>query len=319
MIQIMIKIYNTDIQSGKTSEINEFKKGSWINLVNPSNDEIKKVCDNIHIQDDFIRYSLDLEEKARIDQEDEDQTTLFVIDVPIIEKTDDSVLYTTMPLGMIVVRDDFFITVSLRKAKVIEDFEKKKIRGFSTYKKSRFILQILFANSSLFLTYLKQISKETEITEAKLKDSMKNKELLKMLSLEKSLVYFSTSLKYNEVVMEKTMKGKIIKLYEEDEDLLEDAIIENKQAMEMGKIYSDILSGTMDAYASLISNNLNVVMKFLTSITLVIAVPTMISSFFGMNLALPFENSNIGFPIIIAISVALTLFVAWWLKRKDMF
>ena len=119
--------------------------------------------------------------------------------------------------------------------------------------------------------------------------------------------------------MEKTMKGKIIKLYEEDEDLLEDAIIENKQAMEMGKIYSDILSGTMDAYASLISNNLNVVMKFLTSITLVIAVPTMISSFFGMNLALPFENSNIGFPIIIAISVALTLFVAWWLKRKDMF
>lgn len=315
----MIKIYNTDIVSNKTSEINEFKKGAWINLVNPSNEEIKKVCENINIQEDFIRYSLDLEEKARIDQEDDDQTTLFVVDVPIIEKSDDSVLYTTMPLGMIVVRDDFFITVSLRKTKVIEDFEKNKVKGFSTYKKSRFILQILFANSSLFLTYLKQISKETEITEAKLKDSMKNKELLKMLSLEKSLVYFSTSLKSNETVMEKTMRGKIIKLYEEDEDLLEDAIIENRQAMEMGKIYSDILSGTMDAYASLISNNLNVVMKFLTSITLVIAVPTMISSFFGMNLNLPFEHSSIGFPIIIAISVGLTLLVAWWLKRKDMF
>lgn len=315
----MIKIYNTDLQTGKTSEITEFKKGSWINLVNPSSEEIKQVCKNINIQEDFIRYSLDLEEKARIDQEEEDSTTLFVVDVPVIEKNDDAFLYTTMPLGMIVVRDDFFITVSLRKNKVIEDMGKNKLRGFATYKKSRLIFQILYANSSLFLTYLKQISKETEITEAKLKDSMKNKELLKMLSLEKSLVYFSTSLKSNEVVMEKTMKGKIIKLYEDDEDLLEDAIIENKQAIEMGKIYSDILSGTMDAYASLISNNLNVVMKFLASITLVIAVPTMISSFWGMNVTLPFEASSAGFPIIITVSVILTLIVAWWLKKKDMF
>ena len=314
----MIKIFNTDLKNGKTAEIEEFKKGSWINLVNPSDDEIKNVCENIKIQEDFIRYSLDLEEKARIDQEEDDNTVLFVVDVPIIEKDEDSVLYTTMPLGMIVVRDDFFITVSLRKNRVIDDFEKGKIKSFATYKKSRFLLQILYANSSYFLTYLKQINKETEVTEAKLKDSMKNKELLKMLSLEKSLVYFSTSLKSNEVVMEKTMKGKILKLYEEDEDLLEDAIIENKQAIEMGKIYSDILSGTMDAYASLISNNLNVVMKFLASITLVIAVPTMISSFWGMNLNLPFEHSNIGFPVIVAIAVILTLLVTWWLKKKDM-
>lgn len=314
----MIKIYNTDLENGKTTEINEFKKGSWISLVNPSNDEIKKVCENIKIQEDFIRYSLDLEEKARIDQEEDDNTVLFVVDVPVIEKEEDSVLYTTMPLGMIVVRDDFFITVSLRKNRVIDDFEKGKIKGFATYKKSRFILQILYANSSYFLTYLKQINKETEVTEAKLKDSMKNKELLKMLSLEKSLVYFSTSLKSNEVVMEKTMKGRILKLYEEDEDLLEDAIIENKQAIEMGKIYSDILSGTMDAYASLISNNLNVVMKFLASITLVIAVPTMISSFWGMNLNLPLEHSSWGFPVIVGIAVMLTLLVTWWLKKKDM-
>lgn len=314
----MIKIYNTDLQNNKTAEINEFKKGSWINLVNPSDDEIKKVCENIKIQEDFIRYSLDLEEKARIDQEEDDNTVLFVVDVPIIEKDNESILYTTMPLGMIVVRDDFFITVSLRKNKVIEDFEKGKVKSFATYKKSRFILQILYANSSYFLTYLKQINKETEVTEAKLKDSMKNKELLKMLSLEKSLVYFSTSLKSNEVVMEKTMKGKILKLYEEDEDLLEDAIIENKQAIEMGKIYSDILSGTMDAYASLISNNLNVVMKFLASITLVIAVPTMISSFWGMNLNLPLEHSSWGFPVIVTIAIILTLLVTWWLKKKDM-
>lgn len=315
----MLKIYNTDIQTGETSEIKEFKKGSWINLVNPSNDEIEKVCSSINIQEDFIRYSLDLEEKARIDQEEEDNTILFVVDIPIIEKNDDSVIYSTLPLGMIVVRDDFFITVCLRKNKVIEDFEKKMPKNFATYKKSRFLLQILFSNASLFLAYLKQINKDTESTENKLKDSLRNKELLRMLNLEKSLVYFSTSLKSNEVVMEKTMKGKIIKLYDEDEDLLEDAIIENKQAIEMGKIYSDILNGTMDVYASLISNNLNVVMKFLTSITLVIAVPTMISSFWGMNVNLPFEHSNIGFFLIVTVSVLLTLFVAWWLRKKDMF
>ena len=314
----MMKIYNTDIQTGKTSEINEFKKGSWINLINPSDDEIKKVCENLKIQEDFIHYSLDIEEKARIDQEEDDSTILFVIDVPVIEKNADSVLYTTIPLGMIVVRDDFFITVCSRKIKVIEDFEKLKTKNFATYKKSRFILQIMFSNSSYFLDYLKRINKATEATEAILKDSLKNKELLTMLSLEKSLVYFSTSLKSNEVVMEKTMKGKILKLYDEDEDLLEDAIIENKQAIEMGKIYSDILSGTMDAYASLISNNLNVVMKFLASITIVIAVPTMISSFWGMNLNLPFGQSSLGFPIIITISVVLTLLTTLWLKKKDM-
>ena len=314
----MMKIYNTDIQTGKTSEINEFKKGSWINLTNPSDEEIKNVCENLKIQEDFIRYSLDIEEKARIDQEEDDSTILFVIDVPVIEKNADSVLYTTIPLGMIVVRDDFFITVCSRKIKVIEDFEKLKTKNFATYKKSRFILQIMFSNSSYFLDYLKRINKATEATEAILKDSLKNKELLTMLSLEKSLVYFSTSLKSNEVVMEKTMKGKILKLYDEDEDLLEDAIIENKQAIEMGKIYSDILSGTMDAYASLISNNLNVVMKFLASITIVIAVPTMISSFRGMNLNLPFGQSSLGFPIIITISVVLTLLTTLWLKKKDM-
>lgn len=315
----MLKIYNTDIISGKTSEINDFVKGSWINLINPSDDEIKKVCSNINIEEGFIRYSLDLEEQARIDQEEDDSTVLFVIDIPIIEKHDDISLYTTMPLGMIVVRDDFFITVCSCKNKIIDDFEKNKVKNFATYKKSRFLLQVLYSNSSYFLNYLKQINKEAENAESRLKNSMKNKELLKLLNIEKSLVYFSTSLKANEVVMEKTMRGKIIKLYEEDEDLLEDAIIENKQAIEMGKIYSDILSGTMDAYASLISNNLNGVMKFLASITLVIAVPTMISSFWGMNLNVPFEHSALGFPIMITISVILTLIVCWWLKKKDMF
>ena len=314
----MLKIYNTNIETNKLEEIKEFRKGSWINLVNPSENEIKRVCESINIQEDFIRDALDYEEKARIDEEDDDNTILFVIDVPVIEKSEDNDIYSTMPLGMIVVRDDFFITVSLRKNKVIEDFEKRKIKNFQTYKKTRFIFQIFYLNSSYFLNYLKQINKETEIAEYILKNSMKNKELLKLLSLEKGLVYFATSLKSNEIVMEKTMRGKIVKLYDDDEDILEDAIIENRQAIEMAQIYTNILNGTMDAYASIISNNLNGVMKFLTSITIVLAIPTMISSFWGMNVKLPFEDSPLGFVIMVLIAVVLTLGVTWWLKRKDM-
>ena len=314
----MLRIYNTNMETNKLEEIKEFRKGSWVNLVNPSENEIKRVCESINIQEDFIRDALDYEEKARIDTEEDDNTILFVIDVPIIEKSEDNDIYTTMPLGMIVVRDDFFITVSLRKNKVIEDFEKRKIKNFQTYKKTRFIFQIFYLNASYFLNYLKQINKETEIAEYILKNSMKNKELLKLLSLEKGLVYFATSLKSNEIVMEKTMRGKIVKLYDDDEDILEDAIIENRQAIEMAQIYTNILNGTMDAYASIISNNLNGVMKFLTSITIVLAIPTMISSFWGMNVQLPFENSPMGFVIMVLIAVILTLVVTWWLKRKDM-
>lgn len=314
----MLKIYNTDIKTNKLEEIREFNSGSWINLVNPSEAEIKKVCESVNIREEFIRDALDFEEKARIDQEEDDGTILFVVDVPIIEKNEENDVYTTMPLGMIVVRDDFFITVSLRKNRIIEDLSKSRIKDFQTYKKSKMIFQILYLNSSYYLAYLKQINKETEIAEYILKKSMKNKELLKLLSLEKSLVYFTTSLKSNELVMERTLRGKIIKLYDEDEDILEDAITENKQAIEMAKIYSDILNGTMDAYASIISNNLNGVMKFLTSITIVLAVPTMVSSFWGMNVHLPFQESSFGFMVTITISVILTLIVTWWLKKKDM-
>lgn len=314
----MLKIYNTNVETNEFEEIKEFRKGSWINLVNPSEMEIKKVCESINIQEDFIRDALDYEEKARIDQEEDDDTILFVVDVPISEKTEENEAYTTMPLGMIVVRDDFFLTVSLKKNKIIESFEKRKIKNFQTYKKTRFIFQILYLNSSYYLNYLKQINKETEIAEYILKNSMKNKELLKLLSLEKSLVYFTTSLKSNELVMEKTLRGKIIKLYEEDEEILEDAITENRQAIEMAQIYSNILNGTMDAYASIISNNLNGVMKFLTSITIILAVPTMISSFWGMNVNLPFQSSPIGFIIMILIAIVMTAGVAWWLNKKDM-
>ncbi len=314
----MINIYNTNIETNQLEERNKIQKGCWVNLVSPSDEEIINVCSELKISTDYVKDSLDYEEKARIDTEEDDGTVLFVIDVPVIEKEGDSYTYSTMPLGVIIVRDDYIVTVSLRKSIVIEKFIKSKVKNFVTYMKSRFLFQIMLENSSAYLTYLKRINKETEIAESTLKHSMKNRELLKMLSLEKSLVYFTTSIKSNEVVMEKTLRGKFIKLYEDDEDILEDAIIENKQAIEMGKIYSDILNGTMDAYASIISNNLNGVMKFLTSITIVLAIPTMVSSFWGMNVELPFQNNINGFAIMVAISIILTLGVTVWLKKKDM-
>ena len=315
---IMIKIYNSDINTNELKTLKEIENGSWINMVNPTDEEINKVCQAVKIKEDFIRYSLDYEEKARIDEEDEDGTILFVVDVPIIEKEKESEIYTTMPLGMIVVRDEYFITVSLKKNFIIESFEKKRVKGFSTYKKSRFLLQIMYKNAAHYLTYLKQINKETEIAESILKNSMKNRELLKLLSLEKGLVYFTTSLKSNEVVMEKTLRGKILKLYDEDEDILEDAIIENKQAIEMSKIYTDILNGTMDAYASIISNNLNGVMKFLTSITIILAIPTLIASLWGMNVPVPLQNNPFGFPILVIISILVTIIAVLMLKRRDL-
>ena len=314
----MIKIYNTDISTNKFEEINEFKEGSWIDMINPSEDEIKTVCSKLNIQEDFIRYSLDSEEKARIDYEEDDDTVLFIMDVPIKESEENHEIYTTMPFGMIVVRDDYIITVSLRKLDVLKDFRENKIKGFFTYKKSRFILQTMYKNSSSYLNYLKLINRETEVAENRLKDSMKNRELLKLLDLEKSLVYFITSLRANEAVMERTIKIKNIKLYEDDEDILEDAIIENKQAIEMSKIYKDILDSTMDAYSSIISNNLNEVMKLLTSITIIISIPTLIASLWGMNVEVPFEIANYVFWILCAIAFVVTAVTIALLNKKGM-
>lgn len=313
----MIKMYNTDIESNITKCTTEYKKGNWINMVSPTEEEITEVCKNVNIEENFIRYALDNEEKARIDIEDEDNTVLFIIDVPVRERERDSIIYSTMPIGIIFVRDDYFITVSLNKNQIIENLE-NKLKNIITYKKSRLLLQIFYSNAEMYLNLLKKINKETEIAEYILKNSMKNKELLKLLSLEKSLVYFTTSLKSNEVVMEKTMRGKIVKLYEEDEDLLEDSIIENKQAIEMSKIYSDILTGTMDAYASIISNNLNGVMKFLTSITIILAIPTMLASYWGMNVQVPLENNPYAFYIILLVSVIIAIIVTLWLNKKNM-
>lgn len=311
-------MYMTNIKKNTIEETKELKKGNWINMVAPTEEEIKKVCEKLKIPEEFIRYSLDYEEKARIDIEEEKNMILFIIDVPVMDKENNEEIHSTMPVGMIIVRDEYFITVSLNSNKLISELEKNRIKNnIITYKKSRMILQIFYKNAELYLSELKKINKEKEKTEKELNNSLKNKELLKMLALQKSLVYFTTSLKSNEIVMEKTLNGKIINLYEEDEDILEDAIIENKQAIEMAKIYSDILSGTMDAYASIISNNLNIVMKVLTTITIILSVPTIIGSYWGMNVKVPFEETYLGFYIIIFLSLLITVITYVAFKKKN--
>jgi len=176
----------------------------------------------------------------------------------------------------------------------------------------------LYNNAKEYLKYLRQIDKRTEYLEGSLHKSMRNKELFKLLELEKSLVFFTTSLKSNDVVLERLLRGKYIKLYEEDQDLLEDAIIENKQAIEMANIYSTIMNGMMDAFSSVISNNLNIVMKFLTSVTIVLSIPTIVFSFYGMNMKLPLANSSISWILVFIGTVLLSLVVVIILNRKQL-
>lgn len=211
------------------------------------------------------------------------------------------------------------ITICLMDTPVLSNFKEGRVRNFWTYKKTRFILQILFRNASLYLQYLRIIDKKSDEVEKQLHISTKNQELIELLELEKSLVYFSTSLRGNELVLERLLKIEKIKQYPEDEELLDDVIIENKQAIEMSDIYSNILSGTMDAYASVISNNLNIVMKVLAVITIVMSIPTMIASFWGMNVPVPFADSPFGFFGLVGVSLVLTVIGSIVLGKKKTF
>jgi len=297
--------------------LDQVENGAWINLVNPDEREISYVSENLDIPVEHIKAALDEEERARIELDGE--CTVVLIDTPVPNvKAQEGGVYYTVPLG-IIINDKNIVTVSLRENHIINDFVERKIKSFYTFKKTRFFLQILYNNSKLYLRYLRDIDKTSGLIENRLHKSLRNKELIQLLELEKSLVYFSTSLKSNEMVLEKIQRSNPIKMYPEDAELLDDVIIENKQAIEMSNIYSNILSGTMDAYASVISNNLNIVMKFLTSVTIVMSIPTMVASFFGMNVDVPFENNPHAFTIIFIISMFFSVILALTMAKKEMF
>ncbi len=309
----MLDIFKTI--NNEIVRVNSFEEGSWVNMVNPTEDEINNVNSALNVEMDFLKAALDEEERARI--ESDGGQTLIIVDIPIVDKEGKMNVYTTIPLAIILIKH-IIITVCLKEDTLLSDFINNKVKSFLTQFKTRFVLQILYKNATRYLQYLKHIDKTSSRIEQEVYKSMKNKEVIQMLKLEKSLVYFSTALKSNEVVLEKLMKYDHIKNYPEDTELLEDVIIENKQAIEMANIYSSILSGTMDAFTSVISNNLNIVMKFLTSVTIVMAIPTMVSSFFGMNVNIPLTN-HYAFFIILGLSLVMCLVVGYTLYKKKLF
>ena len=254
------------------------QKGDWLNLVNPTPEEIRLVSEQTGIAEEFIRYPLDDEELARV--ETEDGQILIIVDVPVI--TDSPVIYDTTPLG-IVLNDDFFVTISLNQLDLYNSFAGGRVRSAATFKKTRLTLQILQIQTNIYLKFLRDINRRYEALEARLRQNMNNDDLNGLLNLQKSLVYFTTSLRANDKVMEKLFRTRTIRMYEEDRDLLDDVIIENKQAVEMADIYTTILKNSMDALAAIANNNLSKVMNFLAMITLMVAVPTFITSF-GMPL-----------------------------------
>ena len=311
----MIEFYKTIDNS--IVQIEEPVKGCWINVVNPSAKEIEYLTNTIKVLPEFIRSSLDEEENSHVDIDEDENQTLIVIDYPNADKKgdDDSILYTTLPLG-VVFMDQYIVTICLHGNQNIDEMISGKIKGVHTEHKSRFLLLLLLRISQRFLIYLRQIDRISSKTEHRLHKTLENKELIQMLGLEKSLVYFSTSLKSDEITLNKIMRGKVIKLYEEDQDLLEDVMIEVRQAIEMSNIYKDILSGTMDAYASIISNNLNIVMKVLTVITIVMAIPNVIFGYYGMNVTgLPVAVW--WFPLILAVVACLLAIKIF--NKHDMF
>ena len=297
---------------GRVRSVPEWEPGCWINCVTPTEEEIEGLIRDFSIEPDFFRAAMDEEESSHIDSED--GNTLIIIDIPVVERSGKEITYATTPLGIILTEKNV-ITVSTRENHILDEIAEGIVRGVQTNLKTHFILHLMLRIASRYLQYLKQIDRMTSRIEKELRRSMKNSQLLQLMDIEKSLVYFSSSLKGNELTMEKIMRGRVVKLYEEDQDLLEDVLIEVKQAVDMSGIYLDILSSTMESFASLISNNLNMVMKVLASITLIISIPMVISGYYGMNVdGIPL--TSFWYPV--AISVVCMGIAAFILKKKEM-
>ncbi len=307
----MINFYKTI--NNALIEIDKIEPGCWVSVVEPTQDEVKILIEDYKLDSGFVKSSLDEEESSRV--EIEETQTLLIVDGPIVDKqSDETIQYFTMPMGIILTQSNVF-TISSKENIVLSEMSSGLIKNVQTHLKTQFILMLLLRVALRFLQCLKQIEKITGAIEKQLHKSMKNKELIQLLGLEKSLVYFSTSLKADQITLEKILRGRVIKLYDEDQDLLEDVLIEVKQAVEMTDIHSNILSGIMDAYASIISNNLNIVMKRLTIITILMAIPTIVFSFYGMNVHLPFKALSWIFPMIV--SLIATALTAMFLLKKD--
>lgn len=307
----MVSYYKTI--NDKITEMEKCEDGCWINCIAPTEEEINMLIKKLNIEPDFFRASLDEEESSHIDSEN--GVTLIIVDIPVVEKVEKSLTYSTMPMGLMITEKNV-LTVSLKDNQIIGEFSEGVIKNLKTNFKTNFVLSFMLRMASRYQYYLKQIDKIYRHIEVELRKSMRNKELMQLLEIEKSLVYFSSSLKSNEITLDKVTRGRLIKLYDEDQDLLDDVLIEIKQAIEMSTVFLNILTGTMDAFSSIISNNLNAVMKVLASMTLIFSIPTVIAGIYGMNVSnLPLDQYW-WFPCFLAGIIMIIAFII--LKKKDM-
>lgn len=307
----MISIYKNS-ESGLVS-LPEITSGSWLNVINPTPEEIA-CLQSLGVPQDYILYPLDLDERARTERENGD--LLIVLRIPYFNGKDADIPYTTVPLG-IILTPEHIITVCKLDTDMLREFANGRVRDISTNKRLRFVMRILLATATKYLNYLREITKAVDFLEDQLQLSTRNREVLGLLKYQKSLTYFTTSLKSNELMMERLQRSQLLHTYPEDEDLLEDVLTENQQAIEMTNITSNILSSMMDAFASIISNNLNSVMKFLASITIVVSLPATVAAFFGMNVDLPLDLNPHAFLFILLISLVVSTGAAVLFWRRD--
>ena len=312
----MIKIYKTE--ESIVNEIEKVEDGCWINMVTPTMEECINISEQFDIDIADVRAALDDEESSRVDLED--GYTLILVDIPSIEIRHKQEANTTIPLG-IILADGVIITVCSEETPVLQAFEKRRVRDFSTKKKMRFVYQILYRATSVYQNYLRVIDKRRREIEERISDDTEDKDLIDLHELESNLVFFATSLRANGVVLDRLTRYERLKQFPEDREILEDVIVENKQAIEMTAIYRDIINGTRELLSTIIDNRLNNVMKYLTSITLVMAIPTVISGIYGMNVSgkwMPLSQTPYGFYIVCGIMVLICVIVLLILRKRKM-
>jgi magnesium transporter len=285
----------------------------WVNVIDPTPEEQKRLVD-LGIPLDYILYPLDLDERARTERENGE--LLIIMRIPYFQGKDADIPYITIPLG-IVLTPRYIVTVCRQENQILQDLISGRVRNLSTAKRYRFVLRLLLAVATMYLNYLREITKAVDALEDQLQLSTRNKEVYDLLKYQKSLTFFATALKSNELMVERLQRSRLFNQYPEDDDLLDDVITENQQAIEMTNITSNILSGMMDAFASIISNNLNAVMKFLASVTIIVSLPTLFAAFYGMNVELPFMESPYAFWIVVITSIVVTFGVGYVFAKRD--
>ncbi|WP_424949368.1 magnesium transporter CorA family protein [Deinococcus sp.] len=301
---------------GKLNIVDTYSDGCWVDVQRPSAEELAVVSRETGIEIDYLSYPLDPDERSRFERED--GQLLIIMQTSYRLGEDSDIPFDTVPLG-IMHTDHCLVTVCAQENPVVRDIVSGLMRAVHTAKKNRLTLQLFLRNAQRFLIDVRQINKQVDRTEDRLESSTQNKELLELLRLEKSLVYFMTALKANELMMERVKRDRIMEMYEEDADLLDDVLIENLQAIEMVGIASNILTSMSGTFASVINNNVNQVVKLLTVTTILVAIPTLITGIFGMNVPIPYQTHGYMFAVVMGLMLGVSGLLAWLFYRWRLF